>query len=183
MENKLRELLDKIYELEGLVHLSIKRTELHDDFVRLISIKGEEIYNLCKGLNNGLTEPDEVELMQDIHEIRPYALEEYQLETDNETIEEENLYTESDEENQESSNIVSEENESRGKLVFSINDKFRFRKELFGDSDVDFNNTLVLVASMENYDEAEDYFVNEQGWNTSKESVKEFLDIIKRYFK
>lgn len=73
--------------------------------------------------------------------------------------------------------------EPRGKLVFSINDRYLFKRELFGNSDVDFNNTLSLVASMEDYDEAEDYFLGELQWDQKKSEVNDFLEIIKRYFK
>lgn len=71
----------------------------------------------------------------------------------------------------------------KGKLIFSINEKFRFRKELFDNSDIDFNNTLALVASMETYEEAEDYFQNEEGFDPHKPVVIEFMNVIKRYFK
>ncbi len=49
----------------------------------------------------------------------------------------------------------------RGRLVFTINDRFRFKRELFNNSDINFNETLARVASMEGYEEAEDYFVDE----------------------
>lgn len=73
--------------------------------------------------------------------------------------------------------------EPRGRLVFTVNDRFRFKRELFGNSDADFNNTLALVASMENYDEAEDYFLGELQWNPKREEVAAFLEILKKYFK
>ena len=53
---------------------------------------------------------------------------------------------------------------------------------LFSDSDIDFNNTLAIIASMENYDEAEDYFLNELEMDESDHDVADFLNIIKNYF-
>jgi hypothetical protein len=73
--------------------------------------------------------------------------------------------------------------EPRGRLVFSINDRYRFKRELFNNSDADFNTTLALVASMEGYDEAEGYFIDELGWNEQSAEVTDFLDILKKYFK
>ncbi|MDE6143643.1 MAG: hypothetical protein K2F94_06175 [Muribaculaceae bacterium] len=73
--------------------------------------------------------------------------------------------------------------EPRGRLVFSINDRYRFKRELFGNSDADFNNTLALVASMESYDETEDYFLGELQWNPQREEVIDFLEILKKYHK
>ena len=78
---------------------------------------------------------------------------------------------------------VSVSPEPRGKLVFSINDRYRFKRELFNNSDADFNNTLAFVASMENYDEAEDYFLGELQWDPSSREVIDFLEILKKYFK
>ena len=78
---------------------------------------------------------------------------------------------------------VSVSPEPRGKLVFSINDRYRFKCELFNNSDADFNNTLAFVASMENYDEAEDYFLGELQWDPSSREVIDFLEILKKYFK
>lgn len=76
-----------------------------------------------------------------------------------------------------------ESREPRGKLVFSINDRYRFKRELFNNSDADFNNTLALVASMEDYDEAEDYFLDELQWDSKRGEVIDFLEILKRYYK
>ena len=73
--------------------------------------------------------------------------------------------------------------EPRGRLVFSINDRYRFKRELFSGSDADFNNTLALVASMDNYDEAEDYFLGDLQWDPTSQDVTDFLEILKRYFK
>lgn len=74
------------------------------------------------------------------------------------------------------------DSKTRGRLVFSINDRFRFKRELFGNSDADFNNTLALVASMEDYEEAEDYFAGELQWDKSRAEVADFLEILKKYF-
>ena len=213
MENKLRKLLDRIYEMEGLVHLSLKRTELKEDFLRLIAAKGAEVAQMCDilykeeapivSLSDGqenemepidkaieITNKDQTQRNFDVPErkfisdLLPYELEEYSLEKDEDRDEvqnikgkEENLLSENE------GNAIQDDTQSRGKLVFSINDKFRFRRALFENSDVEFNNTLVLVASMENYDEAEDYFLNEKNWESGDEDVKDFLDIIKRYFR
>lgn len=73
--------------------------------------------------------------------------------------------------------------EPRGRLVFSINDRYRFKRELFHGSDTDFNTTLSLVASMEGYDEAEDYFLNDLQWDEKSPDVIDFLEILKNYFK
>ena len=39
------------------------------------------------------------------------------------------------------------------------------------------------MASMENYDEAESYFIDELQWDVKRQEVADFLEIIKKYFK
>lgn len=70
-----------------------------------------------------------------------------------------------------------------GRPVFSINDRFRFRRELFGNSDRDFNASLDLLCTMETLDEAENYFYNDLEWDPDQPCVKDFMSIVERYFK
>lgn len=175
MDSNLRDLLDKIYELEGLVHLALKRDDSSEDFLRLISKKGREIGEICANVDAVSIE----ETPQPSESVESFSLEEYSLDEEP---------TNKEEEKEQSFPIYelkdpNQDEKPRGKLVFSINERFRFRKELFENSDADFNNTLALVASMEDYEEAEDYFLNEEGFDSKNPIVIEFLDVIKKYFK
>ena len=66
--------------------------------------------------------------------------------------------------------------------AFSINDKFRFRRELFGNNATEMNDAINLVDAMKSYAEAEDYFYNDLGWNPEAEEVNEFMTIIRNHF-
>lgn len=183
MEDKLRNFLDKIYELEGLVHLALHRDNSSPHFLELIEKKGEEIAKLCSIFNNKeVTESKKEEYLTTISEGQnlqsglPFSLEEYTLEEPERT--EDNQSFPKKPSNSDRAPLE----ERHGKLVFSINERFRFKKELFGNSDADFNNTLALVASMEDYEEAENYFINEEGLEIRNPVVTEFLGVIKRYF-
>ena len=66
--------------------------------------------------------------------------------------------------------------------AFSINDMFRFRRELFGNNAAEMTDAINLVDAMQSYDEAEDYFYNELGWDKDSEEVTEFMTIIKNHF-
>lgn len=66
--------------------------------------------------------------------------------------------------------------------AFTINDKFRFRRELFRNSQEEFDETLYVIAQMNNFDEAEEYFYNDLCWNPESEDVKEFMDVVKKHF-
>lgn len=187
MKQELQDLLDRIYELEGLVHLTLAREEDYDDLVKLIVRKGNEVAKFCNDLlpaveNEENSREDSVPASNQDFDMPEYSLEEEE-EPENEDEEEEpqdeapEITEESEEE------ITLDPVTKKGKLVFSINERFRFRRELFADSDVDFNTTLALVASMDNYEEAEDYFLNEVGFEGADPIVMEFMDVIKRYFK
>lgn len=62
--------------------------------------------------------------------------------------------------------------------AFTLNDRFRFKRELFGGNDADFTDTLQLLSEMETYGEAEDYLLNDMMWDCDSEPVKDFLSIL-----
>lgn len=192
MDNRLGELLDKVYELEGLVHLALHRDDAPQDFIRLISKKGKEVAIVCENLINTEKSQENSQESSKI-ENEPFSIEEYSLDESSEdspkhaldeepaeyVIEDDIVFKEIKDKREDEMTYTP----SKGKLIFTINEKFRFRKELFDNSDADFNNTLALVASMENFEEAEEYFINEEGFDVNQPVVREFLEIIKRYFK
>ena len=63
--------------------------------------------------------------------------------------------------------------------AFTLNDKFRFRRELFNGDDDDFADTLSLLAHMPSYAEAADYLTNDLLWDTRNPDVEDFLAILK----
>lgn len=66
--------------------------------------------------------------------------------------------------------------------AFTINDKFRYRKALFGNSAAQYNEALDLISQMNSYDQAADYFLNNYGWNPEDSDVKGFLKILEHHF-
>lgn len=68
------------------------------------------------------------------------------------------------------------------KSAFSLNDTFRFRRELFGNSAAEMTDALHMVEAMHSFDEAEDYFYGDLGWDRESDDVKEFMAIIKNHF-
>lgn len=67
--------------------------------------------------------------------------------------------------------------------AFTLNDRFRFRRELFENSDVQMNETLDLVDTMTSFEEAEEYFYGDCGWDKESQEVHDFMEIISRHFK
>jgi hypothetical protein len=68
------------------------------------------------------------------------------------------------------------------KKAFTLNDKFRFRRELFGNSNTEMSEAIDMVSAMVTYDEATDYFYNDLGWDANDEHVKDFMTIIANHF-
>lgn len=66
--------------------------------------------------------------------------------------------------------------------AFSINDQFRFRRELFGNNAAEMTDAIHLVEAMESFAEAEEYFYGTLGWDKESEEVNEFMTIIKNHF-
>lgn len=66
--------------------------------------------------------------------------------------------------------------------AFSINDRYRFRRELFGNNEADMTDAINLVSAMASMSEAEDYFYNDMEWDSDNEEVKDFMEIVARYF-
>lgn len=66
--------------------------------------------------------------------------------------------------------------------LFTLNDKFLFRRELFGNNDEEFNTTLELISFMHSFDEVQEYAYEDLGWDKADSKVKDFMDIVKGYF-
>ena len=66
--------------------------------------------------------------------------------------------------------------------ALSLNDRFRFRRELFGNSDIRMNETLALIDAMHSYEEAEDYILNDLSWDEENPEVAEFMKIVQKHF-
>lgn len=198
-KEKLTELLDSVYELEGLIHLALGRDDNPEHLCELISRKGKAVAEMAAAKTTPAVEEAVIAENFDSPFCKPetpcpQGLIDSEARMESEAIDEiveemarESMHNSAPESARETIKESAPEsvNEEavRGKLVFTLNDRFRFKRELFGNSDADFNNTLALVASMENYDEAEDYFLNELQWDPAREDVKDFLDILKKYFK
>lgn len=66
--------------------------------------------------------------------------------------------------------------------VFCLNDRYRFRRTIFGGSDAEFAATMNTVARFAGFKEAEEFFYTDMGLDKNDEDVKDFMEIIKNYF-
>lgn len=65
--------------------------------------------------------------------------------------------------------------------AFTLNDRFRFRRELFNGNDSDLSDTLMILAGMESYDEAADYLLGDMMWDKNNASVADFMAILAQH--
>jgi len=68
------------------------------------------------------------------------------------------------------------------KPAFCLNDRFRFRRSIFGGSDADFNAAMDNIATLDSYEEAEEIFYGDMELNPEDPDVVDFMNIIKDYF-
>lgn len=66
--------------------------------------------------------------------------------------------------------------------AFTLNDRFRFRRSLFDNSDEEFQGTIKIISEMKTMDEVEDYLYNDLCFEPENEDVKAFVEIISAQF-
>ena len=228
MEHSLNDILEKVYELEGLLLLARSREQDNIDasLRQLILAKGETIEALLGDTfaENEISvvempepESDEasIEINESLEDEVPAEQEEpensYSLIDDDADADEDsgnhsyeipddedadvNLIEDADEE------VVDDEDEdddddvpltldealqrnmSRDlRKAFSLNDRFRYRRELFANNDVEMNDTLNLVETMHSFSEAEDFFYGDLEWDKEAPEVIDFMNVIRNHF-
>ena len=68
------------------------------------------------------------------------------------------------------------------KKAFTLNDKFRFCRELFGNCEARFIDTIDLLSAMPTIEEALEYLYVDMGWDSDNDDVKDFVVIITNHF-
>ena len=66
--------------------------------------------------------------------------------------------------------------------AFTLNDKFRFRRELFNNDNDKFRETLERIERMQSNDEAVAYMTEVLGWNLDEEAPSDFAAIVANHF-
>ena len=66
--------------------------------------------------------------------------------------------------------------------AFSLNDRFRFQRELFAGSFRAMDTAIENIEAMRSYGNAELYFFTQLGWDRDNEVVKDFMNIVRNHF-
>ena len=62
--------------------------------------------------------------------------------------------------------------------AFTINDRFRFCRELFGNSRGEMAEVIEVLSAMHSVDEIEDYLYNSLGWDATNPEVEAFITVV-----
>ncbi len=63
--------------------------------------------------------------------------------------------------------------------AFTLNDKFRYTREVFAGNERDFNDTVAILADMDSFDEAREYLLGDMMLDPKAPAVAEFLELVK----
>lgn len=184
--DEIKDLKDRIYEIEGLLELAQLREDKIPELEPLI-------FGRIKALSGEKKEVADEVVPVDGVPAEEVAVDEAPVNSISELFDE----TEQAEDDGQLENAVAQEPlaaggikpELRGikkpkhdKPAFCLNDRFRFKRELFGNSDAEFSAAMNMIAAMDSYDEADEYFIGELGWNIETPEVADFMEIIRTYF-
>lgn len=210
MNLNIEELITLNYELEGLLYLALHRGDDTPPSVwKLISSKIETMRENISAMdvNAGLSPlpvPEEIKEEPMTEDRLETIIKEEELEAaETEPMEEPRIEEDATIEEMESVNqaeaisqdepvnqtepIRLDEKLAREcskdlRKAFSLNDKFRFRRELFGNSDAMMMDTIETVSAMNSLDEALEYFYDTLEWDKDNPEVVDFVNIIAHHF-
>lgn len=181
----LNKIKDKIYEAEGLLELLHLREDKLDDLVPMIQSRINEANHLINELKpqDNVFQPDEsaesVLVVDGSEQPAEYTEEEEPTFSDVDTPDELNVGTLKEEPEKSEEENITRQNSNP---AFCLNDRFRFRRILFDGNDSEFNAVMDHVATLPSFDDAEDYFYGELGYDPEDEDVIDFMTIIRNYF-
>lgn len=78
--------------------------------------------------------------------------------------------------------ILEKKNLSDFRKAFSLNDRFRFRRELFGGNEEKMNKAIADLNDLSSYEESVTYLNNVLNWNIEDASVADFIKLLEKRF-
>lgn len=180
----IKRLKDSVYELEGLLELAQLRDDKLPELEPLIKGKIDEIGEMAKYAPASASIPDMPSMPREasyIYEEKPVPVAEEMTVAKDAPVANKPELTVTDPEEPVYA-VPEKKGGRREKPAFCINDRFRFRRELFNNSDTEFSAAMDKVTTMSGYEEAENYFLGDLGWDPESPEVIDFLEIIKLYF-
>jgi hypothetical protein len=66
--------------------------------------------------------------------------------------------------------------------AFSLNDRFRFRRELFGGDEGRMNEAISDLNELQSFEESITYLDKKLKWNVEDEAVADFIKLLEKRF-
>lgn len=168
MNKKINEIKDLVYETEGLLELLQLRGDKLTELRPLVLARMDEARRLLCDLGeipcenaHIESEPDTIAVQQTVDEMSPVIV-------------------------PESGTIQDTERKNTNprllKPTFCLNDRFRFKRSIFGGSNADFDAAMDHLTTLDNYEEAEELFYGDMELNPEDPDVIDFMNVLKEYF-
>lgn len=78
--------------------------------------------------------------------------------------------------------LLEKKNLSDFRKAFSLNDRFRFRRELFGGDESRMNKAINDLNDLHTYEDSVTYLNHELKWNIEDEAVADFIKLLEKRF-
>ena len=78
--------------------------------------------------------------------------------------------------------LLEKNNLSDFRKAFSLNDRFRFRRELFGGDEERMNKAINELNELHAYEDSISYLNDELKWNIEDEAVADFIKLLEKRF-
>lgn len=174
--------LDLCFEIEGLIALIIKREDdVPENVHTLLARKISELSNIYGLSPEGIRESEQAEDIAQNAEFEQsedadVPVEEAEAEPEPEIEAEPTTETKASE-------AAPEPEPEKASIALTLNDKFRFKRELFGNNAAELSDALDVVNAVSSKAELEDYFYNDLCWDPENPDVKDFMEIASARFK
>lgn len=80
------------------------------------------------------------------------------------------------------SDLLEKKNLSDFRKAFSLNDRFRFKRELFGNNEDAMNTVISELNDIRTYEESMNYIENKLQWDKEQEAVSDFIKLLEKRF-
>lgn len=181
-EEAIQDLLDITYELEGLLHLATARAD--DIPASLPALIGNKIAELSEYIATAEPEPEMPALSDEPEPLQTYAAVGPEPEPEPEPEQEPEPEHEPEPE-PEKPTVTAKPKQAapaaKPSPAFSLNDRFLFTRELFKGDRSGFDDAVSRLPLMDSYEEAEQFFADEYGFDLENPTVADFMRIVARY--
>lgn len=164
MKEQINKIKDLMYEAEGLLELLQLRQDKFEDLRPLIKTRISEALNLTDALENTPAPVADIRDSEDDYEPADSS------------------GNSDDNSDSADSYLSSEEGSEPSAPTFCLNDKFRFRRAIFGGNKEEFENVMNHIATLDDYDEAENFLLYDMDLDMEDPDVADFVEVIRNYF-